>query len=256
VTYSWSASGGATVSGTGSSVTVDATSLSAGSYTVTETVSDGHNNSATCSVNFTVNEKRNNCPTVSVTADPRTVDPGTNTRVTFHAVGNDADGDSLTYQWTTDQGTLSGSGDTVTLDTSGLSGTINVRVTVSDGKCTGSDSASVTINQPPPKPVATQLSTCGGYKARNDTRPNNECKAFLDQAASQLQQNPRAILVVQGFSEEKERSNVAQQRAERVRDYLIGKGIDASRIKVVAKGTKDKSVAIWLVPEGADEPQE
>src|SRR5581483_8142298 len=41
VTYSWSASGGATVSGTGSSVTVDATSLSAGSYTVTETVSDG-----------------------------------------------------------------------------------------------------------------------------------------------------------------------------------------------------------------------
>src|SRR5215472_2068211 len=92
VTYSWSASGGATVSGTGATVTVDTTSLPAGSYTVTVTVNDGHGNSVNCSVTIMVNEKRNNCPTVSLTADPRTVEFGTNTRVTFHAVGNDADG--------------------------------------------------------------------------------------------------------------------------------------------------------------------
>jgi len=79
-----------------------------------------------------------------------------------------------------------------------------------------------------------------------------------------LQQNPRAILVVQGFSEEKERPNVAQQRAERVRDYLTKAGIDASRIKVVSKGTAtapgasgpSQAVVIWFVPEGAKEPDE
>src|SRR5581483_5919084 len=224
--------------------------------TVTETVSDGHGNNATCGVNFTVNEKRNNCPTVSVTADPRTVDPGTNTRVTFHATGNDADGDQLTYQWTTDQGTLSGTGDTVTLDTTGLTGTINVRVTVSDGKCTGSDSASVTINAPPPKPQPSQLSSCSTYKRINDTRPDNQCKGYLDDAAARLQQDPRATLLVRGYSDPKERPNIAQQRAERVRDYLVSKGIDASRIKVEAVGTatapgaaagNNRSVAIWLI---------
>jgi len=185
--------------------------------------------------------------------------------VTFHATASDPDGDSLTYQWSTSQGSLSGSGDTVTLDTTGMGGgSVTVTVTVSDGKCPRSDSPTLTINAPPVKRTASLLSSCDSYKARNDTRPNNECKAFLDSAVSQLQQDPRAILVVQGFSQDKEKANVAQQRAERVRDYLVSKGIDAGRIKVVAKGTSpapaatadnNKFVAIYIVPEGADEPQ-
>jgi len=264
LTYSWSASGGATVSGTGSNVTVDASGLAAGTYTVTETVSDGHGNTATCSSSFTVSEKPNNCPTVSVSVDPRSVDEGSNTRVTFHATASDADGDSLSYQWSTSSGSLSGSGDTVTLDTAGMGGgSVRVTVTVTDGKCQQNDSASVTINAKPRKPVATSLSSCNTYKANNDTRPDNACKGYLDDAAARLQQDPRAILVVQGFSQAKEKANVAQQRAERVRDYLVSKGIDAGRIKVVAKGTapapgasadNNKVVAMWIVPEGADEP--
>jgi len=119
-------------------------------------------------------------------------------------------------------------------------------------------------NAKPRKPVATSLSSCNTYKTNNDTRPDNTCKGYLDDAAAQLQRDPRAILVVQGFSQAKEKANVAQQRAERVRDYLVGKGIDAGRIKVVAKGTasapgaaadNNKVVAMWIVPEGADEPQ-
>jgi len=266
VTYSWSASGGATISGTGAEVTVDTTNLSPGTYTVTETVSDGHGNTVTCSASINVSEKPNNCPTVSVTADPQTVEAGTNTRVTFHATGRDADGDPLTYQWSSSSGTLSGSGDTVTLDTSGMpGGSVRVSVTVSDGKCQGSDSANLTINAKPIPPSATQLSSCNTYKRLNDTRPDNTCKGFLDDAAARLQQDPRAVLVVQGYSQDKEKANIAQQRAERVRDYLVSKGIDSSRIKVVAKGNtpapgasadNNKVVAIWLVPEGASEPQE
>ena len=265
LTYSWSASGGATVSGTGANVTVDASGLSAGTYTVTETVSDGHGNTVTCSSSFTVSDKPNNCPTVSVSVDPRSVDEGSNTRVTFHATASDADGDPLQYQWSTSSGSLSGSGDTVTLDTTGMGGgSVRVTVTVSDGKCQQNDSASVTINAKPPKPVAKPLSSCNTYKTNNDTRPDNTCKGFLDDAAAQLQSDPRAILVVQGFSQAKEKANVAQQRAERVRDYLVSKGIDAGRIKVVAKGNtpapgapadNNKVVAMWIVPEGAEEPQ-
>jgi hypothetical protein len=264
ITYSWSSTGGS-VSGTGATVTVDTNGLSAGSYTVTETVSDGHGNTATCSSTFTVREKPNNCPSVSVSVDPRSVDEGSNTRVTFHATASDPDGDPLTYQWSTSSGSLSGSGDTVTLDTSGMTGgSVRVTVTVNDGKCQQNDSASVTINAKPVKPVSTQLSSCNTYKANNDSRPDNACKGYLDDAAARLQQDPRAILVIQGYSQAKERANVAQQRAERVRDYLVSKGIDAGRIKVVAKGNapaagapadNNKVVLIFLVPEGADEPQ-
>jgi hypothetical protein len=266
VTYSWSASGGATVSGSGAQVTVDTANLAPGSYTVTETVSDAHGHSTTCNTTINVREKPNNCPTVSLSVDPRTVEAGTNTRVTFHATGSDADGDPLTYTWNTSSGTLSGSGDTVTLDTSGMpGGEVRVSVSVSDGKCQGSDSATLTITAKPVPPSATQLSSCNTYKRLNDTRPDNTCKGFLDDAAARLQQDPRAVLVVQGYSQDKEKANIAQQRAERVRDYLVSKGIDSSRIKVQSKGNvpapgaaadNNKVVAIWLVPEGASEPQE
>jgi len=171
LTYSWTASGGS-ISGSGSSVTLDSAALPAGTYSVIVTVNDGHDHPTSCTASFTVNEKRNNCPIVSqVTADPSSVDFGTNTRVTLHAIANDADGDRLTYQWSTDRGSISGSGDTVTLDTSGLSaGSVNVSVAVSDGKCAGNGSASVNIAGRAPTPEPQKLADCTTYKARNVTR--------------------------------------------------------------------------------------
>jgi hypothetical protein len=269
ITYSWSANGGATISGSGSRVTLDTADLAPGKYTVTVTVNYGHDDiTAVCSSTVSVVEKIIDCPTISsVIADPRTVEAGTNTRVTFHVSSSYPDDRSTTYWWSASSGSISGSGDTVTLDTTGLSaGTVRVKVTVSDGKCQGTDSATLTINsKATPPPLALISSICDTYKRLNDTKPDNTCKAFLDDDTARLQRDPRAVLVVQGYSQGKEKANIAQQRAERIRDYLVSKGIDSSRIKVQSKGNvpapnaladNNKVVVIWLVPKGAIEPLE
>ena len=269
MTYTWSASGGAALSGSGSSVTVDTSTLPAGSYSVTVTVNDGHDHPTPCTANFsvTIPEKRNNCPVVNqVTADPSSVEQGTNTRITLHAVARDADGDSLTYQWSADRGSISGNGDTVTLDTSGLgAGTVNISVSASDGKCQGNGSASVNISSKPPVPEATKLADCTTYKARNVTRADNVCKGFLDGVGAKMQQDPRATLVIQGYADANEKPGAAQARAESVRDFLVTvQHVDANRIKIVALGSKpspnatggnNRITTVWIVPEGAAEPQ-
>jgi len=266
ITYSWNASGGASISGNGSSVTVDSANLAAGTYSVTVTVNDGHDHPVTCSASFTVNEKRNNCPVVSrVTADPSSVEQGTNTRVTLRAEASDADGDSLTYQWSTDRGSISGSGSSVTLDTTGLgAGTVTVSVSVSDGKCQGNNSASVNVAGIPPTPMASVIGNCITYKARNITRADNACKGVLEDVSGKLAQDPRATLYIQGYADADEKASAAQARAEQVRDFLVTqKHIDANRIKIVALGSRpaanasgnNRIVTIWIVPEGAKEPQ-
>src|SRR5882724_10117694 len=122
ITYRWSASGRATVNGSGSRVTVDTTDLAPGVYTVTVNVGLSHDNTASCSTKVTVTEMIIDCPIFAgLFVDPRTVEAGTNTRVTFNVPSSYPDGVSLTYQWSASSGTLSGSGDTVTLDTTALS---------------------------------------------------------------------------------------------------------------------------------------
>ena len=267
ITYRWSASGGATVSGSGSRVTVDTVGLADGVYTITVTVSLSHGHAATCSNTVTVREKIRDCPVISsLSVDPQTVEAGTNTRVTFHVSSSYSEDDSAKYLWSTSSGALSGSGDTVTLDTGGMpAGTVRVSVTVSDGRCQANGSATLTINPKPPIGEPLRLASCNTYKRLNDTRPDNTCKGYLDDAAIKLQQNPREVLLIHSYSEKKEKANTDQQRAQRVRDYLVSKGIDSSRIKIVAKGNRpapgasadnNKVVAMWLVPEGAAEPQE
>jgi len=267
ITYRWNASGGATISGSGSRVTVDTADLAPGKYTVTVTVGFSHGHTTTCSTTVNVVEKIGpDCPVISsLVVEPRTVEAGTNIKVTFHVSSSYSDDDSTKYLWSTSSGTLSGSGDTVTLDTTGMrAGSVRVSVTVSDGKCQGDDSATLTIKPKPQEVMPWQLASCNTYKRLNDTRPDNTCKGFLDDAATKLQRNPGEVLLIRSYSEKKEKANTDQLRAERVRDYLVSKGIDSSRIKIKAMGTKaapdtwkdnNKIVMMWLAPKELIEPQ-
>ena len=267
LTYAWDATGGATVSGSGAQITVNTGSLPAGTYTVNVTVNDGHDHARSCASTFTIKERpAPPCPTMgSVTADPMSVEAGTNTRITLHAQVAGGDGSSLTYQWSADRGTISGSGDTVSLDTAGLgAGSVNISVTATDSRCNVNGSVSVSITSPAAPPMAQMLSSCITYKQRNVTRADNVCKAILQDVAAKLQQDPRATVVIQGYADANEKVSAAQARAEAARDFLVTTmHIDANRIKIVALGSKaspnasanNRIITIWLVPEGAREPQ-
>ena len=136
--YEWTASDGA-ISGGGSSVTWIAPTV-IGSYQVSVAVSDGHNNSATESITIPVI----NTPPVIVSVVPSETNIPPEGSCTVTCTANDADGDPLSYQWTANDGEITGSGSAVTWQAPEEEGNYNVSVTVSDGKG-GTDSDSCVI---------------------------------------------------------------------------------------------------------------
>jgi len=268
-----------TVSGTGASVEVPTGQLACGNYTVTTTVTASvpavdcpsecvTTGQTTCTSSFEITEPP--CPTVTcdVTATPSSVNVGD--RISFRA--NASGADNPTFTWSTTGGQLSSTtGSEVTLDTTGVSpGSITVTVNVGtsrtrcDQPCPGgSCSTSVTVTALPPPEVVNPLSPCGPiFFPFNSARINNEHKACLDEIALQLQQDPRAQVVIDGHRDSSERVGISLTRANNARDYLTTeKGIDAARITVRNFGDTcphesgdpnlNRRVEFWILPDRA-----
>jgi len=263
-TYSWSGQG-VTVSGTSSTGTIDTASLQPGSYTVTGHVTEGAKpgESADCTAQFSV--KQFEPPTVSCSANPSTVKPGDSATIT--AQGVSPQNRPLTYSYQASAGTISGSGTTATLSTTGApAGTIPVTCSVADDKGqTASPTTQVSIEQaPPPAPKTQQLCSIQfDHDKKRPARVDNDAKGCLDDVALNAQRSSDATLVVVGNAAPEEAPakgkrgpkpipNLAAQRAVNTKDYLVKeKGIDASRISVRTGTAGQNEVENYLVPAGA-----
>lgn len=119
LSYNWSTNGGS-LSGMGKVVTWTAPEV-AGTYSITVTVDDGRdgtaNKSYTITVVSVVARKTNKPPLItSLTASPKTIEPGTSTTIT--CIATDPEGDPLTYRWFNadgNRGYLEGTGNVVVL---------------------------------------------------------------------------------------------------------------------------------------------
>jgi len=270
LTYNWSSTGGQ-VTGNGSSAKIDVNGLTPGSYTVTSDVSDPKqksNNRASCTTAFTV--KPPQAPTVACSANPSSVQAGSNTPVQLMARGTAPDGRPIqSRNVTANLGTIrqgeTSKGDavgswvsTATLDTSGVnSGPIEVNVAVTDSRgLSGSCIARVDVQPlpaPPPPVTESLVSTCNFSNARNPTHVDNECKANLDDLAVRTQKEPDGKLVFVGFANPDEQSNqLGAIRAVKAKDYLTeGEGqqkVDPSRIQVLEGAPGAQKVDLYWVP--------
>jgi hypothetical protein len=161
--------------------------------------------------------------------------------------------------WTASGGSVSGEGNTATLNTTGASaGPITVSATCSDSRgLTASASSQVTVEvPPPPPPEASKLSECDFPNKVKPWRVDNTCKAVLDDVAQRLQHDPDAKLVIVGNAEPGEkRKNLAGERAVNSKAYLSGgeakQAIDASRIEVRTGSAGTRTAEYWVVPAGA-----
>lgn len=285
--YSWSTSAGQIV-GSGPTVTLDTTGVTAPgapptTVTITVTVDDGRGGSDTATTTITVS-----CPppppppnrppviesvTCSVIGTPQVEGQITDGEIVrVRAIARDPDGDPLTYEWTTTAGRLRGTGPEVTLDTTNVTAgpgappvPVTISVSVADGRG-GTATASTTCTVfSVKKPEAVHLEPDLRFRP-GSARVDNVHKAILDDVALRLQQDPTALLVVDGHQDRRERRNLSRQRAENVKRYLVrDKGIDANRIVVRAFGANrphpsgdrrlNRRVELWLVPSGADMPK-
>ena len=274
--YNWSGDG---VTGNGTTATVATGSLAPGTYTVKCGVKEGKPGKeglkpwevADASTTFTVKDFEP--PTISCSASPSTIKPGDSATIT--ATGVSPQNRPLTYSYSAQAGTISGTGTTATYNSTGApTGSVDITCNVADDKGhTASSNTSETIVAPPPPPQPHTQALCSisfETDKRRPTRVDNEAKACLDSVALSLQQAADAKAVLVGESNAKEKAKTekeekfaakhkrakvedeAAQRAVNTKAYLVDeKGIDGSRISV-ATGTEDgQKVEDYLVPAGA-----
>lgn len=277
VVYSWSGQG---VSGNGTTAKVDTSSLAQGEYSIQGTVKEGKTGkegakpweTATCTAGLTV--KAFEPPTISCSADPRTILPSAVSTINSTAVS--PQNRPLTYTYSATAGTVTGSGATAQYSSAGAPiGVVEITCNVSDDKGhSASSSTNLTISAPyvPPQPHAQALCSINfANDKRRPTRVDNEAKACLDQVALDLKQQADAKAVLIGESTEAEKATTtkqeqyaehhkratvehfAAQRAINAKDYLVKEqGIDASRINVVTNQMSGQDVQNYLVPAGAN----
>ena len=143
--YWWSANGGM-IEGEGNSITWIAPDI-AGDYTIKVMVTDGNGGEAIDSVTVTVTAKPNQTPTITTlevtlpNKSPITIDQtGKLIRTSrydtaeIECIGEDPDGDELSFTWSATGGKIQGEGDKVGWTAPSVAGNYTVTVTVTDGR--------------------------------------------------------------------------------------------------------------------------
>ena len=275
---------GAGAKGSGTTATVNTSSLAPGSYTVHGIVKEGKKGKEGAkpwqnglgSTTFTV--KPFEPPTISCSANPTTIKPGETSTITCNGVS--PQNLPLTYSYAASAGSITGTGPTAVYSSAGApTGAAGITAKVSDNKGnTASADTTVTIEAPPPPPQPHAQALCSisfTTDKRRPTRVDNEAKACLDQVAIDLQQQPDAKAVLVGQSDAKEKAitarqekyqqrhkrakvmDYAAQRAVNAKDYLVTeKGIDPSRISASTTDADGQTVQDYLVPAGANFEQD
>ena len=254
ISYRWTVDGG-TLTGKGATTTWDLTGASPGTYHAVADVDEGDADCAAfASVGVIVLDcpppppPPPACPEVRLSCPDRATEKAP---VTFNAsLSGGTPGIVPTYNWTVTNGhIISGQGtSSITVDTAGLAGqtiTANVDAGGYGIPCPASCSVSLPIEEISKK-----------FDEYYDITRNDE-KARLDNYAIELQSEPGRQGYVIVYRTRKANSIDAQQRAERISDYLINsRGIDPSRFTVKIGAARDNwLIELWLVPQGAAPPQ-
>lgn len=163
--------------------------------------------------------------------------------VELRAVGNDPDGQVVSYAWDLGDGS-SATGSTVR-HTYQTPGTYTARVTVTDDQgATGSGSARVRVREvaaeePPPVPKRRIVLRGVNFDFDSDAI-RDDAIVILMTAAEVLNENSDVRVEVAGHTDstgpEQYNQGLSERRARAVVNYLVGQGIPASRLRPVGYG--------------------
>jgi hypothetical protein len=263
VTYAWSGSGGQ-VTGKDTTAQIDTTNATPGSYTVTARVTDvkeKKNNEATCTASFTVKPlPPKNPPTISLSASPASLQAGGTVNLSANCTSPDGVPVSVA-SWTASGGTVSGSGASATLNTTGSSpGPITVGATCTDSRgLTGQATTQVMVENPPPPPppnpeivrLEARLALHSIYFVTDYPKPVNpkggllpsQQKTLISLASDfkkYLESKPDAHLILGGHADVRGsveyNQALSERRVNRTKSFLIEQGVPEANIETKAFG--------------------
>ena len=257
--YSWSSTGGQ-ITGKDNTATIDTNGATGGSYTATAHISDPRmkrNGEAVCTASFTVKEPPKNPPAISCSANPSTVQTGTPATISCNCSSPDNAQVSV-GGWTANAGSVSGSGSTATLDTTGTSaGPITVTATCSDTRGLNTQAtAQVAVENPPaPSPefvrLEARLSLHSIYFATDKPRVENPDGGLLPSQEQTLisladdfkkyrETKPDAHLILEGHADPRGSAEynqaLSERRVERTKRFLIEHGVPDANLETKAFG--------------------
>ena len=260
-TYSWSANGGQ-VTGKETTASVDTNNLGPGTYTITAHVIDPKAkkaNEASCSATFTVKPlPPKNPPTVSLSASPTELTAGGAVNVTANCTSPDGAPVSVA-NWNSTLGTVSGSGNSATLNTAGLPpGPVTITATCTDSRGLNSQaSTEVRIQNPPPPPVDKALearlalhSVYFPTALPSAKDPNGGLLPSQQQTLVSLatdfkkyrEAKPDAHLTLEGHADHRGTAAynqaLTERRVARVKSFLVEQGVPESAIDTKAFGAE------------------
>ena len=261
VTYSWSGNGGK-VTGKDTTASIDTNDTPPGAYTITAHVTDPKArkaNDASCSASYTIKPlPPKNPPTMSLSASPTELTPGGAVNVSANC--SSPDGVPVTVaNWTSTLGTLSGSGNSATLNTSGLpAGPVTVTATCTDSRGLNAQATTqVTIQNPPPPPVdkalEARLALHSVYFPTAQPTAKDPTGGLLPSQQQTLmglasdfkkyhEAKPDAHLTLEGHADHRGSAAfnqaLTERRVARVKSYLVEQGVPESAIDTKAFGAE------------------
>ena len=280
VTYAWTGNGGQ-VTGKDTTAQIDTTNAAPGSYTVTAHVTDAkekNNNVASCSANFTVKPlPPKNPPSISISATPTSLQAGGTVNLSANCTSPDGVAVSVA-SWTASGGTVSGSGSSATLNTTGASpGSITAGATCTDTRgLTAQASTEVMIENPPPPPVnpeivrlEARLSLHSVYfvtdypkiaNPRGGLLPSQQ-KTLISLATDfkqYLGSKPDAHLILGGHADHRGsveyNQALSERRVNRVKSFLVEQGVPEANIDIKAYGKDDNLTTEQVTTEVNNNP--
>lgn len=269
--YYWSSTSGR-VTGDGANTLFDSTGLAPADYTITVQVDDGARGMAFDTKTIRVT----NCPPLTVCFGPNlylsirpfSVRSGEKVDVSTDGLTGGRNYGGISYKWSASEGFIRGDGLRATLDTTGVRGGTTIEITVKAmseiGNCFASGSGRTSIEMPPlpslPNPMPREVGDCSA-NARNDFRLTGSCLGTLEQAVKELNADPGAMLLVQIYRLENERSDAELQRARvvsgKLQDGSLGAVIDPYRLRfkfIGVAGSYDPILRMSIYPYGAEPP--
>jgi len=261
LTYSWSGTGGQ-VTGKDTTASIDTNNAAPGAYTVTTRVTDPKakkGNEASCSANYTIKPlPPKNPPNLSLSASPGELTPGGAVNVTANCTSPDGVPVSVA-NWLSTQGTVSGSGNTATLNTSGLApGPVTITATCTDSRGLNTQATTqVTIQNPPPPPVDKalegRLALHSVYFPTDQPKAKDPTGGLLPSQQQTLiglatdfkkyrDAKPDAHLTLEGHADHRGTATynqaLTERRVARVKSFLVEQGVPESAMDTKAFGSE------------------
>jgi outer membrane protein OmpA-like peptidoglycan-associated protein len=269
LTYTWTSTCGK-ITGHDTTASIDTSGIPGGSCTATVHVVDpkkSKNNEASASSTFTVKEPPKNPPTVSCSANPTSIQAGATVTVTCTC--SSLDNVPVTVSnFTATAGTITASGNTGTLNTTGASaGPITVSASCSDQRGLNTPATTeVTVEAPPPPPqvspevrqLEARLALHSVYfptaqptsaKPTGGLVPSQQ-QTLVSLAADfkkYLESKPEAHLILEGHADPRGSDEFNQALSERrvasTKAFLVKQGVLEANIETKAFGKQQQLTA-------------